>query len=126
MRWIFLLATTMLSWHAHAQRVEADLHCKATGTDYIYDCMIMLTRGGKPLPGAEITVNADMPSMPMAHNVMPVKAKPGKMPGEYRVRLDLDMQGEWALKLRLSGPVRDQVIVHHHFGERTAEHKHRH
>ena len=51
-----------------------------------------------------------MPSMPMAHTVKPVKAAPGKNPGEYLARLDLDMRGEWTLKIRISGPVRDQVV----------------
>jgi hypothetical protein len=51
-----------------------------------------------------------MPSMPMAHNLKPVKALPGKNPGEYRARLELEMHGEWAVKLRISGPVRDQIV----------------
>ena len=86
------------------------MQCKATGKDLIYDCVIRLARGGEPVNGAQLTVGADMPSMPMAHSVKPVKARPGKGPGEYLVRLDLEMQGEWAVKLRISGPVRDQVV----------------
>jgi hypothetical protein len=61
-----------------------------------------------------------MPSMPMAHNVKPVKAQPTKTPGEYRARLDLEMTGEWAVKLRLAGPVRDQLVLHYEFDERGA------
>ena len=30
---------------------------------------------------------------------------------EYHARLDLDMQGEWAVKLRLSGAVREEIIL---------------
>ena len=93
-----------------AQRTEADLKCKYSGKDYIYDCVIRLSRGGEPLAGAQVSVGADMPSMPMAHNIKPVKARPGKKPGEYEARLDLEMHGEWAVKLRISGPVRDQVV----------------
>jgi hypothetical protein len=53
----------------------------------------------------------------MAHNVKPVKARPGKAPGEYLFTLDLDMAGEWAVKLRLSGPVRDVVVLRYTFTE---------
>jgi hypothetical protein len=83
--------------------------------------MIKLSKGGQPLSGAQITVGADMPSMPMAHNVKPVKAKPAKRPGEYEARLDLEMLGEWAVKLRLAGPVRDQLILHYEFDEKGAK-----
>jgi hypothetical protein len=68
----------------------------------------------------QIMVGADMPSMPMAHNMKPVKAQPTKTPGEYRAKLDLEMNGEWAVKLRLAGPVRDQLVLHYEFDERGA------
>jgi hypothetical protein len=58
-----------------------------------------------------------MPSMPMAHNIKPVRAKPGKAPGEYHARLDLEMPGEWAVKLRLSGAARDVLVLHYTFTE---------
>ena len=93
------------------------MSCKFTGTDFVYDCLIRISQGGKPLSGAEVRVGADMPSMPMAHNVKPVKARPGKAPGEYRATLDLDMTGEWTVKLRLSGAVRDVLVLHHVFTE---------
>lgn len=105
---------------ALAQSPKADLACKATGTDFVYDCTIRLSRGGKPVEGAQLTVGADMPSMPMAHNVKPVKAVPAQAPGEYRAKLDLEMLGVWAVKLRLSGPVRDQLILHYEFDSRGA------
>jgi hypothetical protein len=116
-----VLILALLPAPALAQRPQAQLACRPTGTDYVYDCLIRLERAGRPLAGAEITVGADMPSMPMAHNVRPVKAKPGKAPGEYRARLGLEMPGEWAVKLRLSGPVRDQLILHYEFDERGAQ-----
>jgi hypothetical protein len=105
---------------ATAQKLHASLDCKFTGTDFVYDCIIRLKRGADPLPGVQVSVGADMPSMPMAHNVKPVKAKPGRMPGEYEARLDLDMPGEWAIKLRLSGAVRDQLVLHYAFDEKGA------
>lgn len=115
-------ATLVLSL-ALAQSPQAQLDCKPSGEDFVYDCTVMLTRGGRPLDGAEVAVGADMPSMPMAHNVRPAKAKPGTKPGEYKVRLKLEMLGEWAVKLRLSGPVRDQIILHYEFDRKGAMRK---
>ena len=115
---VALLALT--PFPAAAQRAQAQLDCRFTGTDFVYDCVIRLSRGGAPLSDAQVTVGADMPSMPMAHNVKPVKAKPGKKPGEYAARLDLEMAGEWAVKLRLSGPVRDQLVLHYEFDDKGA------
>lgn len=116
----FFLILALLPGLALAQAPKADLQCKATGTDFVYDCTIRLSRGGKPLEGARITVGADMPSMPMAHSVKPVKAQPAQVPGEYRAQLDLEMLGVWAVKLRLAGPVRDQLILHYEFDSKGA------
>ena len=110
-----LLILALLPCAALAQRAKADMRCTHTGTDFVYDCVIRLTRGSEPLAGAQISVGADMPAMPMAHNVKPVKARPGNTPGEYLARLDLEMPGEWAVKLRLSGPVRDVLVLHYTF-----------
>jgi hypothetical protein len=120
MRAIFLALASLAAAPALAQRPQAELECRFTGTDFVYDCVIRLKQGQAPLPGARVTVGADMPSMPMAHNVRPVQASPGKAPGEYRARLDLEMQGEWAVKLRLSGPVRDLLVLHYEFDEKGA------
>jgi hypothetical protein len=110
---ILLLASST----ATAQRARADMSCTHAGTDFVYDCVIRIKKGNAPVPNLSISVGADMPSMPMAHNVRPVKARPGAAPGEYRARLDLDMPGEWAVKLRLSGAVRDVLVVRHTFTE---------
>ena len=115
-----LLLMGLLAPMLAAAQTRADMQCKATGKDLIYDCVIRLARGGEPVNGAQLSVGADMPSMPMAHSVKAVKARPGKGPGEYLVRLDLEMQGEWAVKLRLAGPVRDQLVLHYEFDERGA------
>jgi hypothetical protein len=64
-----------------------------------------------------VTVGADMPSMPVAHNVRPVTAEAAATPGEYRARLALEMLGDWAVRLTVSGPVKDQVVEVRNFGE---------
>ena len=82
-----------------------------------YDCTIKLTnaRTNEPLTGVTLTVGADMPSMPMMHNVRPVKAAPGADSGTYQARLVLEMHGDWAVQLNLSGPVRDRVVANIRF-----------
>jgi hypothetical protein len=116
MRWLVLLAL-VIPHAVLAEQTHAKMDCKYTGKDFIYACVIQLTPA---VDGVQVTVGADMPSMPMAHNVKPVKAQPTKTPGEYRARLDLEMTGEWAVKLRLAGPVRDQLVLHYEFDERGA------
>ena len=113
-------ALVLATFAAFAQRVRGELDCKLTNTDFIYDCTIKLARGGQPLSGAQITVGADMPSMPMAHNVRPARARPGTSPGEYHAKLDLEMMGQWTVKLRLAGPVKDQLVLLYEFDENGA------
>ena len=68
---------------AASQPTRAELVCAATATALVYDCTVRLSRGGQPLDGVEIVAGADMPSMPMTHNVRQVAAAPGPAPGEY-------------------------------------------
>lgn len=116
----FFLMFLGLPLLAQAQTPRATLHCKPTGGDFVYDCSVMLTRDGQPLEGAQVTMSADMPSMPMAHSVRPARARPGTKPGEYKARLNLEMLGEWAIKLRLDGPVRDLLVLHYEFDGKGA------
>jgi hypothetical protein len=112
---VFLLL--LIAHPVLAQKAAASLDCKYAGKDFIYDCIIRLE---PPMEGVHVTVGADMPSMPLAHNVKPVKAGQTKILGHYRARLDLEMSGEWAVKLRLRGAVRDQLVLHYVFDERGA------
>jgi len=97
-------------------RAKADVACRPAGATLEYDCIIKLTnaRTNEPLSGVTLTVGADMPSMPMMHNVRPVKATAGD-PGTYQARLALEMHGDWAVQLNLSGPVRDRVVANIRF-----------
>lgn len=103
-------------------RAKAEVGCKATGDKLVYDCMIMLMdhKSGDPIPGASIVVKADMPSMPMAHNVAPVDAMAMGEPGSYHARIKLEMHGEWALTMDISGPMRDRLVEKLQFGEMGA------
>ena len=123
-----LAAILMASGAALAgERVAADVSCTAA-EKLTYDCMIMLKgkKSGEPVEGAEVIVKADMPSMPMAHNIRPVKAAPGAMPGHYTATLELEMLGEWALTLDVSGPTRDRVVKKLDFGAASGEAEHMH
>jgi hypothetical protein len=111
-RLLALLCLAAAALPAAAQRLDAEVDCKPTKHDLVYDCRFLLTEAktGKPVSGAELAVGADMPSMPMAHNVKPVKAAPGAAPGEYTARIELEMFGEWALKLDVRKPMRDRIV----------------
>ena len=116
-RFVYTLAAAAAAYlpaTASAQvRTKADVACSPTPTALQYDCIIKLTnaRTNEPLSGVTLTVGADMPSMPMMHNVRPVAATPGAQPGTYQARLLLEMHGDWALQLNLSGRLRDRVVT---------------
>jgi hypothetical protein len=95
-----------------AERAKAEVACAPTAAPLAYDCTIKLadTRSDKPITGVEVTLGADMPSMPMAHNVRPAKTIAGPEPGVYRARLQLEMHGDWALRIDLSGRIRDRIV----------------
>jgi hypothetical protein len=120
MKWIPLLpgvaaavVLAALSAPAHAQvRTKADIACKQAGGPLQYDCIVKLNdaRSNAPLTGVTLSIGADMPSMPGIHHLRPAKAEEDAEKGTYRARLVLDMHGDWALQLNLSGPVRDRVV----------------
>ena len=98
--------------NAHAQvRAKAEVSCRPA-EKLQYDCVIKLanSRTSEPLSGLTLTVSADMPSMPAAHSVRLVKATEEQDKGTYRARIALEMYGDWALRLELSGAVRDRVV----------------
>jgi hypothetical protein len=111
-RVLLAAALAVFATSAMAQRLAADLDCQPTKQALVYDCRIALTEAAtrKPVAGAELSLGADMPSMPMAHNVRPVRAAPAKEPGVYTARIELEMYGEWALKLNVRRPVRDVIV----------------
>lgn len=98
--------------HAAEVRAKADVACQPTGKPLQYDCTIRLThaRTNEPLTDVTVMLGADMPSMAMMHNVRPMKATVGGEPGSYEARLDLEMLGDWAVRLDLTGKVRDRVV----------------
>jgi hypothetical protein len=109
---------------AAADRAMAALDCKpAPSPEFAYDCTLDLAnaRTGASLDGATIVLGADMPSMPMVHNVPPFTFEPAGKPGRYAARIQLDMYGPWAIKLRISGPLRDELVAVYQFGAEGSE-----
>jgi YtkA-like len=103
-----------LAFAASAQtpRLRVDLGCTPTELALTYLCTVAVAdSAGSPVEGVQVTLSADMPSMPMAHNVSPVRAQPvpGR-PGNYQGRLTLEMPGEWVVRLHFEAPHRDVVV----------------
>src|SRR5262245_6197352 len=117
MRKVVLLALALMASRGvgnalAAARAHATVACRAAGEKLAYDGTIKLTnaRTGAALDNARVTIGADMPSMPMAHNVPPVPATATGASGEYHARVRLEMHGDWALRLTVAGALRDQLV----------------
>ena len=110
-----LLVVAMLMQGQPAQgqaaRARVDLRCEARGPGPRINCLVRLQRpDGTPMEGAALTLGASMPSMPLAHSVPRVAARPSGKTGEYAVSLELEMSGVWALEIDLSAPVRERIV----------------
>jgi hypothetical protein len=121
-------AAALMAVHPQAARgqgrAKAAVTCVSAGVVLEYDCTIRLAnaRSGEPISGATVSVGADMPSMPGMHNVRPVKATEQAERGVYKVRIELEMHGDWAVQVDLSGAVRDRVIAMLRFeGEKVTD-----
>ena len=104
------------------ERPEVDVNCKPTKEKYVYHCMFDVTgkKSQEPIKAAIFRVNANMPTMPMAHNVKPIEPVPiPEKPGTYHGNLQLEMMGEWTLKMTFKKPVRDVVVRKLMFGEKA-------
>ena len=109
--WALVLGAALAAAAAvAAPRPQVDLQCEAFGMGPQLECTVRLRASGAPLVGAQVTLGASMPSMPMAHTVKPAAAAPPGQPGEYRGRLELQMTGVWAVQVDVAGPLRDRVV----------------
>ena len=108
-----LAAAALMTGPALAkERAAVKIECKETETSLVYDCMLHLSgkKSEKPVEGAKVAVKPDMPTMPGAHNIRASTATPAGTPGAYGFRMKLDMYGIWALKVTITGPLRDIVV----------------
>ena len=110
---------------AAGERPMVKVGCAPTDEKLVFHCMfeVMGRKSHEPIEGAAFKVNADMPTMPLAHNVRPIRPEPveGK-PGSYEGRIELEMLGEWAIKMTFDKPVRDIVIEKLTFGDKPMDH----
>ena len=106
-------------------KTMSDVKCNSTEEKLVYDCMIYLTdtKTKEEISGAKFVVSADMPSMPGAHNVKPVIAHSMGL-GKYHVRLNLEMYGDWVLKMDFTKPRRDRIVKKITFGGKSNEISH--
>ena len=110
LRALALLLVGLPGLASTAPRPAVDLQCVSFGSGPQLECTVRLrSADGQPLVGANVTLGATMPSMPMAHQVKPAVAAPTGAPGEYRGRLELEMPGAWAVQVDIGGPLRDRV-----------------
>ena len=105
----------------------SEVQCSGTEEKLVYDCIIFLTDKNtkKKISGAKFNVSADMPSMPGAHNIKPVMAHSMGL-GKYHVRLNLEMYGEWILKMDFTKPRRNRIVKKIIFGGKLNEISHDH
>jgi hypothetical protein len=125
------LATILLVLISNAafgdERPEVEVECQATEQKLEFKCIFNVKgrKLGEAFSDAVFEVNVDMPSMPLVHNVRPIKPKAMAEPGFYHGLLKLEMLGDWVLKITFSKPVRDVVIKKLSFGGYEA-HSHQH
>ena len=93
-------------------RAAVKIECKETETSRVFECLLHLSgkKNRNAIDGAKVTVKADMPTMPGAHNIPAATAAPAGKPGAYSFRMHLDMYGIWAVKVTVTGPLRDIVV----------------
>lgn len=122
-----VLGAMLLLGHGGAEvvagkRVRATVICEPAEENLVYRCAIRLAdrNTGAPVTGAVVAITADMPAMPAAHHMRPIEAAPGDAPGTYQATLTLEMAGRWALRIKVTGPVVDQIV---HIEEFTAPSK---
>ena len=75
-----------------------------------YNCLVEIKKGKDLINNAEVMVGADMPSMPMAHNVKPVRVDKSIKEGEYKFVIQLEMLGEWKFIYNFTKPERDKIF----------------
>ena len=105
---------------AAGERPMVKVECKPTEERLVFHCTfeVMGKKSHEPIEGAAFKVNADMSTMPLAHNVRPIRPEPvAGTPGRYEGKIEVEMLGEWTIKMTFDEPVRDIVIEKVTFGD---------
>lgn len=105
-----LTAAPLLAKDKPAGALRIDWTLKKTGVPLEREALLVINdSAGKPVAGAEIDIVLDMPSMPGAHRMAPVRAKPTAQPGSYSARFTLEMAGEWSARIEMKAPQKLKV-----------------
>lgn len=109
-RYTLVLALTITAGVTQADMITTQTTCMTHEQALTYMCKVNLSHHGQPATDVGISVSADMPSMPMAHNIKPVLAMPvADVPGQYMFVLELEMKGAWRLVYNITRPFVDRL-----------------
>ncbi len=104
------LTLIMLSSIIQANMAKTQTSCIPHEQALTYACKVNLSVDTEPVSNAVISVSADMPSMPMAHNMRPIMAESvAGFAGQYEFVLVLEMAGNWRLVYNISSPFIDRL-----------------
>ena len=109
-RTIFFLFLLFGITSLFAAPIKTETSCKKTDVRLQYYCLVIVKKGVEHINNAEVMVGADMPSMPMAHNVKPVKVDKSNKDGEYKFVIRLEMLGGWKFIYNFTKPERDKIF----------------
>lgn len=81
---LLALALIMTTNNVHANIAKTHTSCMPHDQSLSYTCKVNLSFQSKPVSNAEMSVSAEMPSMPMAHNMRQIIAMPvADLVGQY-------------------------------------------
>ena len=104
------ITLSLLPSIAQANMAETQTHCMPHKQSLEYTCQVTLLSHNEPVSNASMSVSADMPSMPMAHNMRQIRVSPVVgLAGQYEFILELEMVGQWRLVYNILTPFADRV-----------------
>ena len=113
------ITLTLLPSIAQANMARTQTNCMPHKQLLAYTCQVTLWSHNEPVSNASMSVSADMPSMPMAHNMRQIIVTPVVgLAGQYEFILEVEMAGQWRLIYNILSPFVDRVheplVVGHH------------
>ena len=108
--YVLTITLTILPSIAQANMAKTQTHCTPHKQVLAYTCQVKLLSHNEPVSNASMSVSADMPSMPMAHNMRPIMVMPVVgLAGQYEFILELEMAGQWRLIYNILSPFVDRL-----------------
>ena len=104
------IASVFVAGSVFGQVTSTETSCVKIEGPLRYSCEVMLLQAGAPVSDARIVAGADMPTMPLAHNVRPVEAvESEQIQGQYTFEIEIEMFGEWRFIYDIFEPFRDRL-----------------